>query len=96
MRRRYLGCRVLRTPIAYPVFLTAYEPQRLELERGLPIAGLRTIGRNGEFAHILMEDVYWRTLGAVHRLVESGVVTAPSDARPPRAEPAEVHVSVAP
>jgi len=25
------------------------------------VAGLYSIGRNGEFAHILMEDVYWRT-----------------------------------
>jgi hypothetical protein len=50
------------------VFLREYEAERLELERGLPIAGLHSIGRNGEFAHILMEDVYWRTLRKVHRL----------------------------
>jgi protoporphyrinogen oxidase len=68
LRRRYLGCGVLRTPIAHPVFLREYETDRLALERGLPVAGLSSIGRNGEFAHILMEDVYWRTLRKVHRL----------------------------
>jgi oxygen-dependent protoporphyrinogen oxidase len=68
MAARYLGCRVLRTPVAYPVFLREYEADRLALERGLPIEGLHSIGRNGEFAHILMEDVYWRTLRTVHRL----------------------------
>ena len=71
LRRRYLGCGVLRTPIAHPVFLQEYEPDRLALERGLPVAGLHSIGRNGEFAHILMEDVYWRTLRKVHQLVGS-------------------------
>jgi protoporphyrinogen oxidase len=67
-RRRYLGSGVLRTPVAHPVFLREYEADRLALERGLPIAGLHSIGRNGEFAHILMEDVYWRTLRKVHQL----------------------------
>ena len=68
-RRRYLGCRVMRTPIAHPVFLREYEPERLALERSLPVAGLYSIGRNGEFAHILMEDVYWRTLRRTQELV---------------------------
>jgi protoporphyrinogen/coproporphyrinogen III oxidase len=66
-RRRYLGCRVLRTPIAHPVFLREYEEERRELERGLPVQRLHTIGRNGEFAHILMEDVYWRTLACMRK-----------------------------
>jgi protoporphyrinogen oxidase len=68
IRGKYLGCRVLRTPVAYPVFLREYEADRLALERGLPVEGLYSIGRNGEFAHILMEDVYWRTLRKVQRL----------------------------
>ncbi|MBA3522330.1 MAG: FAD-dependent oxidoreductase [Gemmatimonadales bacterium] len=68
IRRRYLGCSVLRTPVAHPVFLREYEAQRLLLEGGLPVSGLHSIGRNGEFAHILMEDVYWRTLRKVHHL----------------------------
>jgi protoporphyrinogen/coproporphyrinogen III oxidase len=68
-RRRYLGCRVMRTPIAHPVFLREYEEQRLEFEKSPPIAGLYSIGRNGEFAHILMEDVYWRTLSWMRRLI---------------------------
>jgi protoporphyrinogen/coproporphyrinogen III oxidase len=60
-RRRYLGCRVLRTPVAYPVYLNAYEEVRLKLEHSLGVEGLYTIGRNGEFSHALMEDVYWKT-----------------------------------
>jgi protoporphyrinogen/coproporphyrinogen III oxidase len=61
IRRRYEGCRVLRTPAAYPVYLNEYEDVRLRLEQGTGIEGLYTIGRNGEFSHALMEDVYWRT-----------------------------------
>jgi protoporphyrinogen/coproporphyrinogen III oxidase len=57
----YRGCRVLRTPIAYPVYLNEYEADRQQLEQSTGIAGLHTIGRNGEFSHSLMEDVYWRT-----------------------------------
>jgi protoporphyrinogen oxidase len=60
-RRRYLGCRVLRTPVAYPVYLNAYEEVRLKLEHSLGVEGLYSIGRNGEFSHALMEDVYWKT-----------------------------------
>ena len=71
-RRRYLGgCRVLRTPVAYPVWLNAYEPERRALERASPVEGLLSVGRNGEFAHILMEDVYWRTLAKVRALLDA-------------------------
>ena len=69
IRRRYLGCRVLRTPIAYPVFLNEYEEARQKLDETTGVRGLYTIGRNGEFAHILMEDVYWRTLRKTHRAI---------------------------
>jgi len=68
LKDRYLGCAVLRTPIAHPVFLRAYEADRLALANALPIAGLHSIGRNGEFAHILMEDIYWRTLARIPRI----------------------------
>jgi protoporphyrinogen/coproporphyrinogen III oxidase len=61
VRSQYLGCQVLRSPIAYPVFLNKYEADRIALEQSTGIAGLHSIGRNGEFSHILMEDVYWRT-----------------------------------
>jgi protoporphyrinogen/coproporphyrinogen III oxidase len=61
-RRRYLGCRVMRTPIAHPVFLREYEAEREAFAAGTGVDGLYSIGRNGEFAHILMEDVYWRTV----------------------------------
>jgi hypothetical protein len=60
---------VLRTPVAHPVFLKAYEEDRLALETSSPVLGLYSIGRNGEFAHILMEDVYWRTLAKMRRVL---------------------------
>jgi len=68
VRRRYDGCRVVRTPVGYPVYLRAYEDQRSALERGVPVAGLYSVGRNGEFAHVLMEDIYWRTLARMREL----------------------------
>lgn len=70
-REKYLGCRVLRTPIAYPIFLNEYESDRVKLERTTGVEGLYSIGRNGEFAHIFMEDVYWRTLAKTRRLVDT-------------------------
>jgi protoporphyrinogen/coproporphyrinogen III oxidase len=69
-RARYLGCRVLRTPIAYPVFLREYEDLRQRAERSTGIEGLYSIGRNGEFAHIFMEDVYFRTLKKMRHVAE--------------------------
>jgi protoporphyrinogen oxidase len=65
---RYMGSRVLRTPLAYPLFLNEYEEDRQRFGRGTGIRGLYGIGRNGEFAHILMEDVYWRTKRKVAQL----------------------------
>ncbi len=67
---RYLGYNVLRTPIAYPVFLNKYEDARRAFENTTNIKNLLSIGRNGEFAHIFMEDVYWRTLNKLRELVE--------------------------
>ena len=29
-----------------------------------------SVGRNGEFDHLLMEDVYWRTVRRIRRLAE--------------------------
>ena len=76
VRRRFIGGQVLRTPIAYPVFLKAYEADRLRLRESTGVAGLYSIGRNGEFAHILMEDVYWRTLAKVREIVRDLAATA--------------------
>lgn len=67
-RSRYRGCRVLRTALAYPVFRNDYEVERRALARSTGVAGLYSIGRNGEFAHLLMEDVYWRTLRRTNEL----------------------------
>jgi protoporphyrinogen oxidase len=69
--RRFIDVRVLRTPFSYPVFLNDYEEERRRLEAGLPIDGLYSIGRNGEFLHILMEDVYCRTVAHVTRVADA-------------------------
>ena len=79
-RDRYLGCNVLRTPISYPVYLNEYEPARRRFERSTNVENLLSIGRNGEFAHIFMEDVYWRTRKKVRRLLEDLEVSKISDA----------------
>jgi protoporphyrinogen/coproporphyrinogen III oxidase len=65
---RFLGSRVLRAPLAYPLFLNEYEKDRQAFAAGTGVGGLYAIGRNGEFAHILMEDVYWRTKKKVAQL----------------------------
>lgn len=81
VRETYSGCRVLRTPIAYPIYLNEYEADRRRFAAGLGMDGLYSIGRNGEFAHILMEDVYWRTLKKMNALIRdqaSATTTAKS------------------
>ena len=61
VRERYEGCRVLKTPIAYPVFLREYEAERRRFAEGTGVENLYSVGRNGEFMHIFMEDVHHRT-----------------------------------
>ena len=68
-KQRFLGSSVLRTPNAYPVFLNDYEKERQEFERTTHIDNLLSVGRNVEFAHRFMEDVYWRTRKKVHDLI---------------------------
>lgn len=68
VRQRYLGVRALRTPIAYPIFLRKYEERRLSVTQDTGIAGLHSVGRNGGFDHLPMEDAYHRTLRRVDRL----------------------------
>lgn len=70
-KEKFLGAKVLKTPIAYPVFLNEYEAARRDFEKSTNIENLLSIGRNGEFAHIFMEDVYWRTRKKVSRLIEN-------------------------
>ena len=67
---RYLGCRVMRTPLAYPVYRSEYEADRKRFEQGTGVAGLASVGRNGEFVHSLMEDVFWRTRRKVLKLLD--------------------------
>ena len=64
-----LGGSVLRSTIAYPVFLLDYEAQRQRWAASSGIDGLISVGRNGEFDHILMEDIYWRTLKTCREIV---------------------------
>jgi protoporphyrinogen oxidase len=65
VRQRLQGSHVLRLGKAYPLFLLDYEAERQALVHGSGVDGLVLIGRNGEFGHWLMEDVYWRTLKTV-------------------------------
>jgi protoporphyrinogen oxidase/SAM-dependent methyltransferase len=69
VRDRYQGCRVMRVPLAYPIFRLDYEAERKQFEEGTGIEGLYSVGRNGEFGHWLMEDVYWRTRRRIGKLI---------------------------
>lgn len=82
VRRRYLGCRVVKTPIAYPVLALEHEAARADFAaNGTGVDGLFSIGRNGEFAHILMEDIYWRTRRVVGDWAEGPVRARPEVAK---------------
>ena len=70
-RERFLGSNVIKTPIAYPIFLKDYEQQRRNFEQSTSIKNLISVGRNGEFSHMFMEDVYWRTQKKVKNLLET-------------------------
>jgi protoporphyrinogen oxidase len=70
IKSRLIGTSVLRTAIAYPVFLNEYEKERTEFEKTTNIENLLSIGRNGEFSHMFMEDVYWRTRKKTGSLIE--------------------------
>ena len=70
VKERYEGCRVMRTPIAYPVFLREYETERQNFAAGTGIENLYSVGRNGEFMHIFMEDVHHRTQHKMSELIK--------------------------
>ena len=71
VRSWLIGATVMRQPLGYPVFALEYEPDRAALaERGTGIDGLYSVGRNGEFDHILMEDTFWRLRRRIPALVE--------------------------
>lgn len=61
----------MKSPIAYPIFLNDYEDDRKNFEQLNSIDNLLSIGRNGEFSHMFMEDVYWRTQKKVKQLIET-------------------------
>jgi protoporphyrinogen/coproporphyrinogen III oxidase len=71
LRDRVVDLHVTRTPVAYPVLARATEAARATVH-GHGIAGIVSVGRNAEFGHLLMEDVYWRTLRRV-RVLAQGV-----------------------
>ncbi len=81
LRGRYLGAGgTIRTPVSYPVYLNAYETERKLFALSTGVDGLYSIGRNGEFAHILMEDVFWRTIRKMDDVAR--YVTGPMDEQP--------------
>jgi hypothetical protein len=51
------------------VFHRRCEAERRRQESATGVEGLYSIGRNGEFAHILMEDVHLRAARTTNRLV---------------------------
>jgi len=69
-KKRFIGSNIMRTPISYPVFLNEYEKERQDFEQSTNIENLLSIGRNGEFSHGFMEDVYWRTRKKVQNLIK--------------------------
>ncbi len=71
IRQIFIGSDVIRTPIAYPIFLKEYENERVQFEESTNVENLLSIGRNGEFAHRFMEDVYWRTRKKVDALIKT-------------------------
>ena len=44
--------------------------ERSNFEQSTNIENLLSVGRNGEFSHMFMEDVYWRTQKKVRNLIE--------------------------
>ncbi len=77
VRKRFLGSDVIRTTISYPVFLKEYEEDRKKFEKSTNIENLLSVGRNGEFSHMFMEDVYWRTRKKVQALIEKNYKNQP-------------------
>jgi len=93
IKERFIGSSILKTPIAYPIFLKQYEDARKEFEKSTNIDNLLSVGRNGEFSHMFMEDVYWRTqkrvAGLIHHLNNNVPLPVPTQA--PAENMAHVH-----
>jgi protoporphyrinogen/coproporphyrinogen III oxidase len=71
VRSLVIGASVLRQPLGYPVFALDYEHDRARLaNHGTGIRGLYSVGRNGEYDHILMEDTFWRLRRRIPKLLE--------------------------
>ena len=74
VRSWVIGASVLRQPLGYPVFALDYEQDRATLaNQGTGVHGLHSVGRNGEFDHILMEDTFWRLRRRIPSIVANRV-----------------------
>ena len=74
VRSWVIGASVLRQPLGYPVFSLDYEQDRATLaSHGTGVHGLHSVGRNGEFDHILMEDTFWRLRRRIPAIVANRV-----------------------
>lgn len=72
IRSRVIGASVLRQPLGYPVFALEYEADRAALAAdGTGVHGLYSVGRNGEYDHILMEDTFWRLRRRVPKIIQA-------------------------
>ncbi|WP_217602349.1 NAD(P)/FAD-dependent oxidoreductase [Chitinophaga sp. GbtcB8] len=69
IRKCLLGYKVLRVKFAYPIYYKQYEPLRRQFIKTSGVKGLYSIGRNGEFSHLLMEDVYVRTIQKMKEVI---------------------------
>ncbi len=78
---RVFGFRVVRVPLAYPIYHIDYEKERAQFEKGTGIQGLISVGRNGEFSHLLMEDVYWRTRWKISEFIDQRTANQLDQAR---------------
>ena len=65
VRQHFIKSRLFRTKNAYSIFNREYENERQKFAQTTGVGGLYSIGRNGEFEHLLMEDIYWRTMKKV-------------------------------
>ena len=83
VRSRLVGIRVVRARLGYPIPLREYEAARLRLREGTGVPGLFSIGRNGEFAHALMEDVYVRTRARIPEILQYARASFPAGTSTP-------------
>ena len=85
VRRRYLGCRVVKSPIAYPSSCREHEAARADLAAH-GTGSSRPVQRGSQRCSLttsLMEDIYWRTCGAIGDWADGDLSARPEARRPP-------------